>query len=875
MATDYNSPTKEQFLKASLQERLNYHDKCGNYSNVHTDVPDHNESFLKKKNEAFEGALSEGQYNDSSDNESHDDEESMSSRDEEYFGRNFKYCTGTKVNRYKNFGEYIVQNLVFDIGFRIVGDSPNIFNSKTCKCPCSGAFEPVLKCFGIHKSYFKHDEYCSNNSFSPEGLRDHLQTHIDNDCKFHELTYKYLQILYFNYLGDYSQEHFAFETGFLEKKKKKAMHVRTVDTLEGVLSYPGICISNGLRNRMNELKLKKSNKDTLNQPHSVNQHSSSSFLETITASNVSRKSTSKDTSPKNSTTSNRTDSYIAPQKKDKDVIELREDRTSSLGRNVSGDNKLNNRKAGGHVVHQSRRPNNEHYEKCNQMRNLNWTPPTPSTNYNIRDCNQYNSYDNFRRPQYSRPNWNQHNNHRFNMDRHDNHHFNMDRYCNPQNRNNYSGQMRNNPYDHQSYSGLGQNNTSDNRSRYSHSIVKHDSMYYPKSEQQHQCMDKTVDEDKSRSTNNNSHQSTLSTNANLSTTKRSHAIELKRNINYGRSEDGREIYYEALKDGLMSITEIDSRNVLTINGRKFLNIDTKEEFSSKHANNDETKRQNSSSPISSITMRSSSTSSGKRKFDEQSSLLNNSNRLKKKGRSPSTYTENQQNESVKKTSSKDLAVTKNKSTVYKSRNFERKLTSKFKNKFINEEQIPKNLKGSEVKFSFLDSKKKENGEHVKYVHCTVTRCFPTDVDVKSLHKMKEEEIKALVANTPADKVKWHVCIPKLGNLKVIMTTAMLRDIVTKNADGSIAQIDLDSLKTVNEKCSSVQKNNYKSESHSYSLSSLNDDINDYNSCKRGIIFSNDSFKLKPRVAIVLKKNNCAHSIEVCIKKGQTDFGYSR
>ena len=854
MAANYNSPTKEQFLKGSLQERLNYHDQLGNYSNFFTDVPDHDENFLKKKKEAFEGALSEGHYNDSSDNESNNDYESIDSRDEEYFGKNFKSCTGTEVNRYKNFGEYIVQNLDFDIGFCIVSDSESIFTSKTCKCPCSRSFEPMLKSFGIHKSYLNGDEYCANKGFTAEGLCQHLQERMKHHCKFHELTYKYLHILYFNYMGNYTQEHFAFEKNHSMKVEKKRKYVRTVDNLEDVLTYPGICFSKGLRNRMNVLKLKKSNRDSLNQPHSVNQHTSSSFLETITESNVSHKSTSKDTSPKNSTTSNRTDSYIAPRKKDNEVIEVRENRTSSLGRNVVDDNNLNNRKSGGHIVHESRRPNNEHYEKCNRTRNLNWTPPTPSNNYNNRDHNQYNSYQNFRRQPYSRSNWNQHNNHRFNMDRNDNHHFNMERYCNPQNRNNYSGQMRNSPYEHQSYCRLGQNNTSDHISCYNQSIVKNDSMYYPRSEQQLQCMDKMVDEDKSRSTNNNSHQSTLPTNANLSTTKSSHAIELKRNINYGISEDGREIYYKALKDGLMSITEIDSRNVLTINGRKFLNVNTKEEFSSKVANNGETNRQNSSSPISSITMRSSSTSSGKRKFDEQSSLLNNNNHLKKKSRSPSTYIKNQQNESAKKnTSSKDLDGTNNKSQLAAIKKQERKITKKFKNKFISEEQIPKNLKGTEVKFSFLDSKKKENGEHVKYINCTVTRCFPTGVDLKSLHTMEDEEIKALVTNTPADKVEWHVCIPKLGNLKVIMTTAILRDIVTKNADGSIAQIELDLLKTVNDKCSYVQKNNSKSKSHSYSFSSLNDDVNDYNSCKRGIIFSNDSFKLKPRVAIVLKK----------------------
>ena len=113
-------------------------------------------------------------------------------------------------NELNVFAEYLKNNIVYDVGFRLVSNEENVTQLKHCYCPMALLFKNLMSTFGFSISSLSFNNCCDTKKYSPSGLVDHLKDKA-NACVYHKFTQEYLRCLYNNYWSNKSGDHFAFK----------------------------------------------------------------------------------------------------------------------------------------------------------------------------------------------------------------------------------------------------------------------------------------------------------------------------------------------------------------------------------------------------------------------------------------------------------------------------------------------------------------------------------------------------------------------------------------------------------------------------------------------------------------------------------------
>ena len=106
-----------------------------------------------------------------------------------------------------SFGQYLTNNLIFDVGFRVMYKN-EFKNNAYCSCPCSKMFNPLRKIFNCHDI---HKIGCmeTNKPFKPSALLQHMESKEKEGCIYHKFAYVYLRKLY-NEFPVKGIDHYAF-----------------------------------------------------------------------------------------------------------------------------------------------------------------------------------------------------------------------------------------------------------------------------------------------------------------------------------------------------------------------------------------------------------------------------------------------------------------------------------------------------------------------------------------------------------------------------------------------------------------------------------------------------------------------------------------
>lgn len=97
------------------------------------------------------------------------------------------------------FGEYMVNNIIFDAGFRLVGQC-NTDKLQHCYCPCAKLFDKLRGIFNVPRNTFTT---CQTKPYSPSALLQHLEEKAYGMpfCDVHRIARKYILLLY-QYFSD-------------------------------------------------------------------------------------------------------------------------------------------------------------------------------------------------------------------------------------------------------------------------------------------------------------------------------------------------------------------------------------------------------------------------------------------------------------------------------------------------------------------------------------------------------------------------------------------------------------------------------------------------------------------------------------------------
>ena len=106
-----------------------------------------------------------------------------------------------------SFGQYLTNNLIFDVGFRVMYKN-EFKNNAYCSCLCSKMFNPLRKIFNCHDI---HKIGCmeTNKPFKPSALLQHMESKEKEGCIYHKFAYVYLCKSY-NEFPVKKIDHYAF-----------------------------------------------------------------------------------------------------------------------------------------------------------------------------------------------------------------------------------------------------------------------------------------------------------------------------------------------------------------------------------------------------------------------------------------------------------------------------------------------------------------------------------------------------------------------------------------------------------------------------------------------------------------------------------------
>ena len=623
--------------------------------------------------------------------------------------------------RDQSYGGYLINNLIFDAGFRLIDTDTKSFNQKKCcYCPISKMFSQYRsETYGVSDDGYFDNHICDNKAMTPSGLIAHLTS--KRGCQYHTFTKEYLITLYSNFWNDHKPDHFAIS------KCKEDADMHTYEHNKQCINHKYVLFSSKLNSLLKRNEAMLNNKMSTDESHSPSS-AKTQQSEDISTTNPQLKDTNHNKVSLKENAMNIKSSPLCTGTDNKSI-------KKSLGKKATPSStievtlkeiplvvttpKVAKGTLGGHKVNEERKQRHQELNKIARERKQSKSPNSSNKSNNDRYSNNNHFHQ---QKQFQR--------HESHYNPNQKSHWNNDRPGH------YSNSQIDNNYCHQ-------NCRSDDRYlSYNNNQLSH----YQNCERNH--LRNTKQFDRYSMTSNNTYQNNLNV--------KDSTIYQIDTSNTSILADNREYYRQLKSNGTFDFIEVTKSNSTRDSlGRRFLfvpNID--KEIST-------TTKDNDTDCVSDITK--SSSSSTKRK----------------NGTKKSSHPPKQSSKKVRTSSPARDEVTFSLEQKANRKKTQKWITKALKNKCVKNNWVSHVIKEAiPCKFNLKDT-----GTSDLLKGCTIARVFPK-MHINNLESLDHNSLKKIIEETEPENMVWHVTVPQRSNSTIAVTTEMIKTFVKQKEKGS-------------------------------------------------------------------------------------------